>query len=243
MTEMEKLERAKMYIEKLAEGINPIDDRPAPEDDIINNVRLSRCFFYVADVLGKVIENGGTQTPAVKHYKDFYLTDEEKAILIPSKNSVSVTELTNMINEAKPEDFPSKLKVTAIGKWLAEIGMLEIITDEKGKNKKVPTYEGEQAGIIAEQRYNKNGMPYWAVLYGEKAQQFIFDNIDAVIEISNRREKKKKSHDSGKPWTVIQDECLKDLVRNGANVSEIALSLGHSERSVVARMKVLGLKI
>ena len=38
MTELEKMQRAKMYIDKLANGINPIDDRPAADSDIINNV-------------------------------------------------------------------------------------------------------------------------------------------------------------------------------------------------------------
>ena len=59
MTELETLERAKMYLEKLANGINPVDGIPVPDEDVINNVRLSRCFFYVADVLRQVIENGG----------------------------------------------------------------------------------------------------------------------------------------------------------------------------------------
>ena len=43
MTELEKIERAKMYMDKLANGINPIDDTMAPDDDLINNVRLSGC--------------------------------------------------------------------------------------------------------------------------------------------------------------------------------------------------------
>lgn len=42
MTELEKIERAKMYMDKLANGINPIDDTMAPDDDLINNVRLPR---------------------------------------------------------------------------------------------------------------------------------------------------------------------------------------------------------
>ena len=45
MTELETLERAKMYIDKLANGVNPLDDSTVPENDIVNNIRLSRCFF------------------------------------------------------------------------------------------------------------------------------------------------------------------------------------------------------
>lgn len=64
MTEIEKIERAKVYMEKLANGINPIDNTMAPDKDIINNVRLSRCFFFVSDVLRQVIENGGPKPAA-----------------------------------------------------------------------------------------------------------------------------------------------------------------------------------
>ena len=47
MTELEKVAYAKTFVDKLANGINPIDDQPVAENDVINNVRLSRCFFYV----------------------------------------------------------------------------------------------------------------------------------------------------------------------------------------------------
>ena len=59
MTELETMQRAKMYMDKLAQGIDPITDRELPEDSALNNVRLARCFFYVSDVLGQVIANGG----------------------------------------------------------------------------------------------------------------------------------------------------------------------------------------
>ena len=57
MTELEKIAYAKSFIDKLANGINPLDDTPVPEDDIVNNVRLSRCFFYVSDLLRQVYDD------------------------------------------------------------------------------------------------------------------------------------------------------------------------------------------
>ena len=56
MTELEKIEYAKSFIDKLANGINPLDDTPIPDGDIANNVRLSRCFFYVSSILQKEID-------------------------------------------------------------------------------------------------------------------------------------------------------------------------------------------
>ena len=63
MTELEKTAYAKSFIDKLANGINPLDNQPIEETDIVNNVRISRCLFYVSDILRKVIEAGGVVPP------------------------------------------------------------------------------------------------------------------------------------------------------------------------------------
>ena len=78
MTELETMERARMYMEKLANGINPIDGSIIPDEDVINNVRLSRCFFYVADVLRQVIENGGIAPQKKTDKQAFSLTAEQR---------------------------------------------------------------------------------------------------------------------------------------------------------------------
>ena len=38
MTELEIMQHAKVYLDKLAKGIDPLTDREVPEDDVINNV-------------------------------------------------------------------------------------------------------------------------------------------------------------------------------------------------------------
>ena len=59
MTELEIMKRAKMYMDKLAQGIDPITDREMEDDAVLNNVRLTRCFFYVSGILDQVIANDG----------------------------------------------------------------------------------------------------------------------------------------------------------------------------------------
>ena len=66
MTELEKIEYAKSFIDKLANGINPLDNMPIPDDDIVNNVRLSRCFFYVSSILQKEIDRERRKIPKEK---------------------------------------------------------------------------------------------------------------------------------------------------------------------------------
>ena len=66
MTELEKIAYAKSFIDKLANGINPLDDTPVSENDIVNNVRISRCLFYISEILDRVIENNGVVNATAK---------------------------------------------------------------------------------------------------------------------------------------------------------------------------------
>ena len=88
MTELEIMERARLYMEKLANGINPLTDEPVGEDDVINNVRLYRCFFYVTDVLRQVIENGGVESagPVAKKKKLPVLKPSPRPLPVPARN-------------------------------------------------------------------------------------------------------------------------------------------------------------
>lgn len=99
MTELEKMARAKMYMEKLANGVNPIDDTEIPDSDTVNNVRLARCFFYVADVLSQVIDAGGISLPKAKKPKKetFSITAEQAAKFEFSKYPITASEISKRI--------------------------------------------------------------------------------------------------------------------------------------------------
>lgn len=57
--ELEKLIKAQGYIQELAEGKDPFSVAELSEDSLLNNVNLSRCFYYVADILERIIRSGG----------------------------------------------------------------------------------------------------------------------------------------------------------------------------------------
>lgn len=102
MTELEKIERAKTYMEKLANGINPLDDTEVPDEDIINQVRLSRCFFFVSDVLRQVIENGGIGPAPAKPPKPrkcpFAIPIERRSRFAYSEVPISISEIGKRIS-------------------------------------------------------------------------------------------------------------------------------------------------
>ena len=186
MTELETMQRAKMYIDKLAKGINPLDDSVIPEDDIINNVRLSRCLFYVSDVLRQVIDNGGVTPPKRKKKEKFNITFEQIQRFQFSEMSLQISKITDMINALTDNPDMKKLAATHITEWLVSIDMLKVEINAEGRNVKRPTAHGMELGISTEERNGVIGN-YTAVVYNRQAQQFIVDNIDAIIDRMNRK--------------------------------------------------------
>ena len=98
MTELEIMQRAKMYMDKLSQGINPISNEELPEDSALNNVRLARCFFYVSGILGKVIDNGGVVGGSGE--LPFSITSEQLSSVFISQEPISVSRLAEAINAA-----------------------------------------------------------------------------------------------------------------------------------------------
>ena len=233
MTELEKIQRAKMYIDKMANGINPITDEQTVDDDTLNNVRVSRCLFYVSDILRQVIENGGNVGKQAKSGKQqFSITQKELSQFTLSSTPIPVSEITKRINSLV-EDRPMTL---------IESGFLVQTEAGDGHHAKLPTEQGKSIGISTEERVGQNGT-YRVTVYNTDAQQFILDNIDAVVEINNRAraDKAEKAELQGQPWTNTHDETLIDLYRKNVPISEIAITLKRTTSGIRGRLKKLGL--
>ena len=99
MTELETMQRAKMYLDKLAQGIDPITNQDVPEDSVLNHVRLARCFFYVSSVLDQVIANGGVIGQRVKTM-DFVITPEQMDRVQIQDYPVRIKEFTEAVYQA-----------------------------------------------------------------------------------------------------------------------------------------------
>ena len=179
-TELEKLERARLYIEQLANGTDPISGRELPEDSALNQVRLSRCFFYVADVLGQAVvkEKRAAKIPLLP-----FALPEDLRGQIPIEPSAMIKRFTDSINALVDLTIMNKLKTTGFTGWLTEQGYLREDM-YNGKRRKVPTDKGRAAGITDEQRQGQFGN-YTATLYSEDAQRLMIAHLDEIIAISN----------------------------------------------------------
>jgi len=188
------VQHAKDYIDAMARGVHPLTGQEIPEADTLNNIKISRCLYYVSDVLGEVIENGGVSKPQKGKKEPFDETKIDVSQIKYSKSPKNVSDLVTQINELRPENMV-KFKITAITDWLVDIGMLEILTFND-KNRKLPTAKGLSMGIVKEERTGLYGT-YQAVLYDENAQHFIIDNLPAIIQggYNGKRERAKKEEE------------------------------------------------
>lgn len=235
MTEQETLQRAKMYMENLANGINPIDGSMIPDEDIVNNVRLSRCFFYVADVLGKVIENGGVMPRSKEKKEPFALPAGKRGDFAFSDEPLTITEIVKRMNDLVANENMVRLTTSVMQEWLLCIEALKTETTTEGRSAKRPTNRGSMLGICTETRNGMNG-PYCVVVYNREAQQFLLDNIDAALEMYRQ-----KTENQGQPWLPEQDQYLRELYQKGVDMKEIAATLKRNTGAIRARLKKLGI--
>lgn len=167
-----KIKTAQKWIRKMANGINPIDESIIPNDDIVNNIHISRCLFYVADLLEEVTKQNS------KRDKDYELAFDLKPELKSQVRIVDKTGITNFtreINKVLPLNM-KPLRYVKILQWLISNKYLE----EKD-NKKIPTDTGKAIGISAGIKEGPNGT-YWAIEYNSTAQRYILDNINNIAE-------------------------------------------------------------
>ena len=182
MTELEKMQRAKDYMDKLANGIDPIGGESLDSDAVLNNVRLSRCFFYVSDVLRQVIENGGIGKRAHvsrASLPPFSLPYELRGQIEITEKPTIITQFANRINALVDTTTMKKLSPTVFTSWLVSKGFLFEET-VGGKRRKKPSQAGADIGIEFEAREGQFG-GYIAILYTESAQRFLIDNLDVIL--------------------------------------------------------------
>ena len=178
MTELETVQRAKMYMDKLSQGIDPISGQELPEDSALNNVRLARCFFYVSGILDQVIRNGG-QVGAVEK-AEFSITPEQLAQVQISPYPVRITEFTDALLQAIGTNTMKKPSAVKISNWLELKGLLVKEPTPDGKSRRVPTAAGRNLGMSTQLRQSRDG-EYLAIYYDSNAQRFLLDNLYDIL--------------------------------------------------------------
>ena len=179
--DMKKLETAIIYLQRISEGNNPINNLPVEEDSVINNPNVIRCMFFIKDVLEEVRKNNGYigKKPAKRGKTDFPLEILE---IFHYKGDKPISKFVEQINEPLDTDIYKKLGYTVIMKWLKYHGFLkEEYNEKRGKTIKVPTEKGRRLGIRTEEKMSSAGNEYLVVLYNRNAQEYLIQNMEAIL--------------------------------------------------------------
>lgn len=186
MAEVEKLRKVKQCIDSLAEGLNPLTGQPLPEGDIVNDVRVSRSLFLASAFLQEQIQ--GTTAKKNGKKQAFRLSLEEREQVEFSSQPIPASELARRMNDAVGAQDCKKISYRQITDWLVKVGMLKLVENTTGTQRRRPTDSGEKLGISVDNRVGQYG-PYQVVLYSEGAQHFIVDNVDAIVAFTASKEK------------------------------------------------------
>ncbi|MBE6933365.1 MAG: hypothetical protein E7464_08305 [Ruminococcaceae bacterium] len=179
MTELELMQRAKMYMDKLAQGVDPISGQSLSDDSALNNVRLTRCFFYVADVLGRVISNGGVigqRSGAAR----FVITPEQISRVKIMDKPIRITEFTELLYQAVDDPEMKRPSVKKITDWLLAKGLLVKKNGVDGNSHRIPSEQGIQMGMSTRLRQSRDG-EYQAVYYDKNMQRFLLDHLLSIL--------------------------------------------------------------
>lgn len=182
--DMKKLETAIIYVQRIAEGNNPINNMPEEDDSVLNNPNVIRCMYYIEEVLKAVRDNGGIGN--LKKEKKSKKSEFPFEVLskFAYREDVGIAKLIDQIYEPVKAENYKKFSGKKIHDWMINQGYLEeVYVQELCKNYKMPTEKGKSIGLRAERmNYGATGNSYIKIIYNKQAQEFIVSNIEKIVK-------------------------------------------------------------
>ena len=194
MEKLELIERAKMYLKLLGNGVHPVTGDAIPGDSAFMDEKVKRCFSFISQVLDEYVElkekaeklesEKEKTTIVVPKKQEFSITQEQCDSIRLSKEPITVLSFMKNINSVIDSASMEKLTSTRINKWLSKRGL---VTTEKvqtmvSKTVYKPSDFAMKIGIVEEEVVDKkSGEVKAQIKLGESAQLFIIENLEEII--------------------------------------------------------------
>ena len=180
------LKKSKDYIDKLVEGINPVNGKPISTREVIYDYKVSRQLEFLSEYIKNEIKRLENNEKAKKEDEDdelmeFELTDTELKKIELSEKPISLADICNMLNHLRPSSKMRKLKAISAIEVLNAFGMIDRV-----RRKIIPTEQGTALGIQFKE-FQSNGATLTKVLYSKEAQQFVIDHLKEITEINKTK--------------------------------------------------------
>lgn len=170
-----KLDKAIIYVDRIANGYNPVSNEQVINDSVLNNPNVIRCMFFIKEILKEVKENGGViGKKKVLPKISFDTGILDKFVYVEDK---SISNFIKPIYDLIDNENMEKIKVKEILCLLKENNYIVRQMDkESGLIGLIATDKGRMIGIYNEIR-SINGKDYIATIYNKNAQEFIINII------------------------------------------------------------------
>ena len=180
------LKKSKDYLDKLVEGINPVNGKPISTREVIYDYKVSRQLEFLSEYVKNEIKRLENNEKAKKEDEDdelmeFELTDKELKKIELSEKPISLADICNMLNHLRPSSKMRKLKSISAIEVLNAFGMIDRV-----RRKIIPTEQGAALGIQFKE-FQSNGATLTKVLYSMEAQQFVIDHLKEITEINKTK--------------------------------------------------------
>ena len=174
-----RLEAAIIFADCLAEGLDPASGEPVLEDSALNAPDMIRNMFFIKEVLQAVRRNKGKVGGSKAMKKEFPMECLKDFRYTADKPITRFLEqLKELAGDPEIKGIPSK----PVLDWLKAKGYLkEEIDAYTGKRASLATPEGEAFGIYTEKRTSMYGRDYSVNLYTRKAQEYLVENMEAIL--------------------------------------------------------------
>jgi hypothetical protein len=180
ISDFEKMDKAKAVLMKIAKGINPLNGEPIKDESFLNDPKIIRCFYYIAEVLDNV--RNGTYVRNSR-LTSFVISPEQKERVVLPEGLIGVTEFSKCINMCIDQSVSKKLTAVEINKRLRKMGVLgEETNPATGKSRTVTNPRSKEFGFETVTR-SFNGTEYDMVVMNDTGKRYLLDHLEEIMSM------------------------------------------------------------
>ena len=176
--DLEKLEKAIIYVDRIADGKNPVNNALV-EESVLNDPNVIRCMYFIKETLIEIKENGGYIGKRMKKRKMSFPIETLSSFKFDSVKTI--TRFIQQINDGVDLKIYDKLKYTIVIDWLKKNDYLQETIDVQLGKVTITTEKGNEIGITHSLQTNLSGKQYYRVEYDKTAQEFIVGKLPEII--------------------------------------------------------------
>lgn len=177
--EVEKIQKAKEIMHKVASGINPLSGEQILNDGLLKDAEMVRCFCFVSDVLNDIAKgNYKSRSNALK----FAITPEQKKEIVLPEGRIGVSGFSKCVNLCINQVESKRLTGVELNKRLKKLGVLAEGSTEDGKTRTITNEKSIQFGFeMVKKKFN--GVEYDMVLINDSGKKYLLENLEIIMAV------------------------------------------------------------